>query len=800
MNAIERFSRSARRPAGVITGLLLFGAVCLAQTPTAPPAKLMVADVLPDGNRSVPTQKIMSIIKTRPGSEFSQETVNDDVRELYKTRLFANVRADIRRTPDGRVTVYFLLAELPSAVQEIIYDGAKHMKPDELEKTTGLRKGMPLNPVANSLAATALVKAYHEEGRMWAGVELVEGDKAGDTRVVFKITEGPIVRISSIEITGNTFVHAARLHTQLVESRALLGCIGGKFNPAAADADVAKLEEYYRTFGFHDVRVSRELKLDEANQGSVKLIFHIHEGVRYRVGQVDVVNNKYYDREKLLTLTSLHSGDWYNDANAKGDVEGIKILYGYEGRNADVIKRLTYKPGEVDVRYDIEERPIARVGQVNVIGNDVTKMNVILRQVPLYPGQILTYPNLRAAERNLAKLSIFEADAQTGTRPTVNVIDDDPNNPYKDILIQVKETHTGSLMFGVGVNSDAGLTGSIVLNERNFDILRPPTSLEDFLSGKAWRGAGQEFRIEAVPGTQLQRYTVSFREPYLFDSLFSFGVSGYYYQRQYNEYFEERLGARFTLGRQLAPHWSASAGIRVERVGVLNIPDNLAAEYTALGIPYNTLFGAPPEITNDEGEHFIIGFRAGVTYDTRDSYLRATSGWLVDLAFEEVTGDYTFPVFSAEVNKYWTIYQRADNSGRHVLAARSALSITTSEAPVFERFYAGGFRSMRGFEFRGVGPDVNGFKVGGDFMWLNSLEYQVPILANDQLYGVAFLDSGTVEARPDLNNYRVSAGVGLRVVVPMLGPVPIALDFGFPIVKASTDNTQVFSFWVGFFH
>src|SRR5262249_50799331 len=95
MNAIERFSRSARRPAGVITGLLLFGAVCLAQAPTAPPAKLMVADVLPDGNRSVPTQKIMSIIKTRPGSEFSQETVNDDVRELYKTRLFANVRADI---------------------------------------------------------------------------------------------------------------------------------------------------------------------------------------------------------------------------------------------------------------------------------------------------------------------------------------------------------------------------------------------------------------------------------------------------------------------------------------------------------------------------------------------------------------------------------------------------------------------------------------------------------------------------------------------------------------------------------
>jgi outer membrane protein insertion porin family len=107
---------------------------------------------------------------------------------------------------------------------------------------------------------------------------------------------------------------------------------------------------------------------------------------------------------------------------------------------------------------------------------------------------------------------------------------------------------------------------------------------------------------------------------------------------------------------------------------------------------------------------------------------------------------------------------------------------------------------MRGFEFRGVGPDVNGFKVGGDFLFLNSAELQIPILPNDQLYGVAFVDTGTVESNVDLNNYRVSAGFGLRIVVPMLGPVPIALDFGFPIVKAPTDNKQVFSFWLGFFN
>jgi outer membrane protein assembly factor BamA len=89
--------------------------------------------------------------------------------------------------------------------------------------------------------------------------------------------------------------------------------------------------------------------------------------------------------------------------------------------------------------------------------------------------------------------------------------------------------------------------------------------------------------------------------------------------------------------------------------------------------------------------------------------------------------------------------------------------------------------------------------VGGDFMFLNSLEYQIPIRANDQLYLVAFVDSGTVERDVEIKDYRVAAGVGLRITVPMLGPVPIALDFGFPIVQAPTDKTQIFSFWVGFF-
>ena len=127
-----------------------------------------------------------------------------------------------------------------------------------------------------------------------------------------------------------------------------------------------------------------------------------------------------------------------------------------------------------------------------------------------------------------------------------------PDSPYKDVVINVQEDNTGSLMFGLGVNSDIGLTGSIVLNERNFDITRVPTSFDDLINGTAFRGAGQEFRVEAVPGTQLQRYSISWREPFLFDTPYSLLVSGYYYQRYFNEYSEDRVGGRLTIGRKVS--------------------------------------------------------------------------------------------------------------------------------------------------------------------------------------------------------------------------------------------------------
>jgi outer membrane protein assembly complex protein YaeT len=768
--------------------LLVLGALGLMAL-NAQTGKPKVSDIRVQGNRINPSESILTKIQTRVGREFSPEQLGNDIRDLYKTRAFARVWADREDDGQGGVRVIIHVKEFPSLLRSVQYRGNVHLSKDDLDTVTNVRTGMPCNPYANKVACQRIIQRYHEEGRIYAACTLDSGNQDTDTEVIFNITEGPKIYISSISFTGNTFVSSDVLRQRINSSSMLIGWrVMGQYNAPMLEHDVGELIRYYRSYGYHDVRVSREI-IPSKDSRSVDVVFHIQEGVRYKLENApQVVGAKSLATEALEALTKQKAGEYYDQRVIDGDLSRISDYYGYTGRQTRVAPEATFikeKPGMMRVAYQVNEpaRP-AVAGQVIIIGNDRTADNVILRQLPIYPGQVLTFPDLRQAERNLARLNIFEMAPDGSVRPTVSVRDNpfNPDSPVKDIVVNVQEASTGSLMFGAGVNSDQGLTGSIVLNERNFDLFRVPTSFEDLLSGNAFRGAGQEFRLEAVPGTLLQRYMATFREPFLFDSPYSLTVSGYYFQRFFNEYAEDRLGGRVTLGRRLDDNWQVSVTGRMENVNVHNVP-----------------FFAPADYQSVVGNNFLAGVRAGVTYDTRDTLLRPTEGIMADLSYEQILGDQVYPLVNFELSKFWTVLQRADGSGRQVLAFHNNTGWAGTNTPVYERFFGGGFRSIRGFQFRGVGPEENGFKTGGTFMFMNSLEYQVPLRANDQIFAVAFVDSGTVSTRiTDWEEYRVTAGFGFRFTVPMLGPVPIALDFGFPIIKGKFDNTQVFNFWMGF--
>ncbi len=151
------------------------------------------------------------------------------------------------------------------------------------------------------------------------------------------------------------------------------------------------------------------------------------------------------------------------------------------------------------------------VGQIFIVGNTRTQQSVILDQVPLYPGQILNDDDLRLAEKNLKKLGIFAMSPKNDIGPKVTALNNplDPDNPVKDIIIKVQETSTASLSFGLAFSSSGRLCSSLVIEERNFDILHIPMRRSDLFSGDAFRGAGQMFRLELIPADLSARITVS---------------------------------------------------------------------------------------------------------------------------------------------------------------------------------------------------------------------------------------------------------------------------------------------------
>jgi outer membrane protein insertion porin family len=197
------------------------------------------------------------------------------------------------------------------------------------------------------------------------------------------------------------------------------------------------------------------------------------------------------------------------------------------------------------------------------------------------------------------------------------------------------------------------------------------------------------------------------------------------------------------------------------------------------------------------GHNAVHGFKWTVANDTRDSAFLATEGHFLQMELEEVVGSFQYPRAIFDARQYLLLDERPDHSGRHVLTLATKFGFTGNDTPIYDTFYAGGFSSLRGFDFRGASPVVQNVQVGGDFEFLNTVEYLFPLTADDMIHGVAFVDFGTVNQNVALDNFRVAPGLGLRITVPAMGPAPIALDFAFPVAKAKDDDTQVFSFSVG---
>jgi len=262
--------------------------------------------------------------------------------------------------------------EHPNCVQEIIYLGAKHCSAEDLSVVTGLSKGKSLDPMKNSVACQKIIEYYKQKGRPFVYCELVEGGLDHDTRVVFRITEGPRPQIREIQFVGNAFLSESSLLTEAQHHAPDEFKLCGEYDPDIADLVARRLKEYYRGFGFLDAQVSCEEEFYPEKQipefhmvgyqtGKLgfDLIYHIQEGQRYKVVDIQVTGIHPLLPEHFLTLSK---GEYYNQMKVDKDVKAIQEYYESPRRMAEVVTNLSYpSQGKVVVTYDVFEIVIGEV-------------------------------------------------------------------------------------------------------------------------------------------------------------------------------------------------------------------------------------------------------------------------------------------------------------------------------------------------------------------------------------------------------------------------------------------------------
>jgi len=815
----------------------------------------VVTRVVYKGNKDVATKKLAALTGLKPGSPFDVSANRQSVRRIrehYKEEGYAFAKVELVKGGhrDDREVV-FQIDEGPkvrvtsvSFVGNDFVSGSVLMTRIRTSRAILWMFGGLYDPETIKDDVAALKQYYHDLGFFDVEVKQKTGFNKDRSRAYFTyiIKEGKRYKVRRVVIAGNRVLDTPGLRKDLK-------LIEGKpFSAILLAKDVEKIKEKYGTMGRIFAKIDVAPRFFENDDGMADLVYRIDEDFVYRIRRINVVfrdANAHTRRAAVLNRLLIHPGDLANPQLIKRTEVRLRgVGFVADGRrNPAETPQIIFKGVKPDPKSPLE---VFR-GQSND-DDDADPMSAIDTPVSRHPLARRDAAERRRPARFAGSLQpgdnpfdriagqLFQADrgrivrggvdrqiGQAGKpdlrddplpftssvpdsfyfrRPVIRaqniqdginqpgspLFNDDPNRPFPnavregDLDVIVSETQTGRLMFGVGVNSDAGVVGSIVLNEYNFNILRPPTSFQDVLDGRAFRGGAQRFRMEAVPGNIVSRYLVSWTDPYIFDTDYSLSLSGFYYNRFLPDWTEQRAGGKVAFGRQFTPEISVAGIVRAEDV-----------EISSPRIP------SPQLVTDVLGHTLLTTVGFSITHDTRDQAFLPGEGHLIDFQFEHAVGDFSYPKLVLNASQFFTVYQRPDGRGRHILTLRGQLGWTDSGTPVYERFYAGGFQTFRGFEFRGVGPRDLNTRIGGRWLALGSVEYMIPLMASEMLHGVVFTDFGTVENDVGFADFRLSVGAGVRISIPqVLGPVPLAFDFGFPILKEDFDDERIFNFYVGF--
>ncbi len=720
----------------------------------------IVKEIVVVGNRRVQRDVILSEIKSKVGQPLDRELLKEDVKALWRLGNFLDVRADVKETPEG-VILTFVVLEKP-VIKELVISGHERIERDEIEEVLKLKEGDFFDPEDLSRGVEAVKKLYHSKG--YYGVEISsEVEEAPENQVVvyIDIVEGVKAYIKEIRFEGNRAFSSRKLRKLMrTKKKGWLSWLTktGTLEREVLEVDLARIKSFYHDHGYLTVKVSEpEITLSRDGR-SITITIRIEEGDRFRVGSIDLKGDLIAPKEELLKGFKTKVGKWYRSSLVQKDMLRIVDYYadrGYAYVDVSPLTSLDRQRKLVHLLFKVDRGPKVYIGRIEISGNTKTRDKVIRRELKVAEGELYSATKLRKSRQRIKRLGIFK-EVDLSTTPT-------ERKEVLDLEVKVQEQQTGMLQFGAGYSSVYGVVGTVALSERN-------------LFGRAWRAY-----IRATLGGGMSDFSLGMSDPRFLDTSYSVGFDAFNETYDYDTYDSRVTGGDLKVGRELTDYLRADLVYRYERVKIYNVEEE-ASSY----------------IKSQEGTTDTSKVTLTLTFDNIDDPLNPTRGietWFsVCNAGGPLGGD----------NYFWRVSTGASwfhpLIGDLVLNLRGRFGLMEGysgrEVPLGEKFYVGGLRTLRGFEYGMAGPvDENREPIGSLKMAVLNVEFIYPLSKALGLKAAVFYDVGKgFDDWSDITPLRHAAGVGIRWYSPF---GPIRIDWGYNLNRRKGEKASVWDFAVG---
>jgi outer membrane protein insertion porin family len=732
-----------------------------------------VTDIRVEGLERISPGTVFNYLPIKVGETVDPDDTVNAVKALFKTGFFS----DIRMERDGTVLVVYVKER--AAISSIKITGNKDLETDKLLeglKDIGLAEGRVFDRSLLDKVEQELRRQYFSRGkyavRIEATITPLERNRVG---ILIEISEGEVARIKQINIVGNRVFTDKELRKGFtLDTPSWLSFItkNDQYSKQKLSADLETLRSFYLDRGYLNFNVISTQVSITPDKKDIYITINISEGNQYRISEVTLSGDLVLKPEELFPLVMINPDDVFSRKRVTEAVDRISAKLGDQGyafANVNTVPDVNESEKLVSLAFIVDPGKRVYVRRVNVKGNITTRDEVLRREMRQMEAGWFSAEKVERSRTRLDKLGYFE-DANVETPAVPGTTD------QVDVNYSVTEKSSGSITAGAGYGQTSGILFNASISQDNF-----------LGSGKRVSFAFNNSKVTTL-------YNFYYTNPYYTVDGISRGFGLFYKKTDADK-------------ANISSYTTDSFGGNVNYGIPINEFDTVRFSPELENLKLNETDESPNEVIdfiNQHGSDYnTLTLTGSWAHDTRNKVLFADEGGLQSFSVESAVpaSDLEYYKLGYEQRRYVPLTKNLTLSMHAELGYGDGYG-DYNNLPFFENYFAGGVRSVRGFEDNTLGPtDSKGNPIGGSVKLVGGTEvlFPLPFMEDSKSFRIGtFLDIGNVYsdlASFDAKELRYSVGVSSLWISPM-GPLSISL--GFPLNEKRGDNVQNFQFTVGF--